>query len=100
VADRGYRQVARGIRNFEIGQDRVGKAAILAVVPQRALGFTGRAAGVVQRGDIVGAGKAARRGAACRFDRLQEIGAVVGRAECEDGLQTRGFGGEFAATVR
>ena len=66
---------------------------------QRALGFAGRAAGVVQRGDIVRAGEIARGGAACALDRLQQIGAVIGRAEREDGFQARCPGGEFAAAV-
>src|SRR4029079_19796886 len=87
------------VMSKKTAESRVDKPAIFAVVLQRALGFAGRAAGVVERGDIVGAGEAARRGAACRFDRLQEIRAVVGTAEGEDGLQPRGFGGEFAATV-
>ena len=99
MADRRHRQVARGIRNFEIGQDRVGETAILAVMAQRALGFAGRAAGVVQRGDIVRAGEAARGGAAGRLDRLQQVGAVIGRAEREDGFQARCPGGEFAAAI-
>ena len=99
VADRRHRQIARGIRNFEIGQDRVGPTAILTVMAQRALGFAGRATGVVQRGDIVRTGEAAGGGAAGRFDRLQEIDAVIGRTEREDGFQTRGPRGEFAAAI-
>ena len=66
---------------------------------QRALGFAGRAAGVIERGDIVRAGEIARRGAAGRLDRLQQIGAVIGGAEREDGFQARCPGGEFAAAI-
>ena len=99
MADRRHRQIARVIRNFEIGQDRVGETALLAVMAQRALGFAGRAAGVVQRGDIVRAGEIACGGAACALDRLQQVGAVIGRAEREDGFQARCPGGEFAAAV-
>ena len=62
MADRRDREIARRIRNFEVGEDRGGEAAIFAVVAQRALGFAGRAAGVIQRRDIVGAGEAARAG--------------------------------------
>ena len=99
VADRRHRQIARGVRNFEIGQDRGGETAMLAVVAQRALGFAGRAAGVVQRGDIVGPGEAARRGAAGGLDRLQQVDAVIGRPERENGFQARGARREFAAAI-
>jgi hypothetical protein len=71
MADRRHRQVTRRVRNFEVGQDRIGEAAIFAVMAQRALGFAGRAAGVIERGDIVRPAKLARRGAAGGLDRLQ-----------------------------
>ena len=66
MADRRHREIARRVRNFEIGQDRIGEAAIFAVIAQRALGFAGGAAGVIERCDIVGAGERARRRAGRR----------------------------------
>ena len=73
MADRRHREIARRLGNFEIGQDRAGEAAIFAVMAQRALGFAGGAAGVIQRGDIVGAGQTAR-GGACRPPRSPAAG--------------------------
>ena len=99
MADRRHRQIAWRVRNFEVGEDRTGKAANFAVMAQRALGFAGGAAGIIEPGDIVEAGEAARRGAAGRLDRLQEIGAIIGRAEREDGFQIRGLGSELAAAI-
>src|SRR6266566_3448718 len=66
---------------------RIGEAAIFAVGAQSALGFSGGAAGVVQRRDVVGDGKAARCRAAGLADRGQKIGAIAGAAEREHGLQ-------------
>ncbi len=99
VADRRHREIARRFRNFEIGQDRAGKAAIFAVVTQCALRFAGRAAGVIQRRDIVGAGEAARASVAGGLDRLQQVDAVIGRAERKDGFHAERLGGEIAAAI-
>lgn len=99
VADRRHREVARRIRYFEIRQDRIGETAIFAVIAQRALGFSGDAAGVVQRRDIVGAGKASRVDGAGGFDRGQQIDAVTGRAEREHGIQAGCPGRELAAAI-
>jgi hypothetical protein len=43
---------------------------------QRALGFAGRAAGVIERRQIIGAGKTARRGTAGSLDGGEQIDAV------------------------
>ena len=99
MADRRHREIARRIRDLEIGEDRGGEAGILAVIAQRALGFAGGAAGVVQRREIVGPGEAARGGAAGGFDGLQEVDAVAGGPEREHRLEALGPGGELAAAV-
>ena len=82
VTDRRHCEIARRVGKFEIGQDRAGESAIFAMVTHRALGFAGRAAGVIERCDIVGAGERARRRVARGLDRLQQIDAVTrpGRA--------------------
>src|SRR5260370_34152414 len=60
MADRCDREIARCVGDFEVGERRVGEAAILAMSAQRAFGFPGRSAGVIQRRDIVGAGQTTR----------------------------------------
>ena len=72
---------------------------IFAVTAQRALGFAGRAAGVIERREIVGAGKTARRRTARGLDRGEQIDAVIGRPEREHGLQAGGSACEFAAAI-
>ena len=99
MADRRHREIARRLRNFEIGEDGAGEAAQFAVMAHGALGFAGRAAGVVQRGDVVWPGERARGGAAGGLDRREQVRAVRGRAEREHGLQAGGSGGELAAAV-
>jgi hypothetical protein len=99
MADRRHREIARRIRNFEVGEDRAGEAAILAMLAQRALGFAGGATGVVQRRDVVDTGEAARRDRAHRNHRGQKIDAVAGGAECEQAAQIGGPGGKLAAAI-
>ena len=70
------------------------------MVAQRALGFAGRAAGVVQRGEIVGAGEAQRAGVAFDLDRLQEVDAIVGRPHGEDRLELARLRGELEGDAR
>ncbi|MHC2709253.1 hypothetical protein ACVIQS_002114 [Bradyrhizobium diazoefficiens] len=77
MADRGDREIARIFRDFEVGEDRGGSPGIFAVLAQRALGFAGRAAGVVQRGEIVRAGEAMSAGMASDLDRLQQVDAIA-----------------------
>ena len=55
------------------------------MMAQRALGLAGGAAGIVQRGDVVRAGEAAWRGGPGGLDRLQQIDAVTGRTQGENG---------------
>ncbi|MBB4380225.1 hypothetical protein GGD61_004901 [Bradyrhizobium sp. SBR1B] len=73
MADRGDREVAGGVGDFEIGEDRGGCSGILAVIAQRALGFAGGAAGVVQRGEIIETGEALRAGVSRALDGRQQI---------------------------
>jgi len=87
VADRRHREIACAVRDFEIGEDGAGEAAILVVIAQCALGFAGGAAGVVQGREIVGARKIARAGVAGLLDHGQEIGAVGRGPQGEDGLE-------------
>ncbi|WGS20017.1 hypothetical protein MTX22_37915 [Bradyrhizobium sp. ISRA463] len=87
VADRRHGQIARRVGYLEVGEDRVGEAAIFAMMAQRALGFACCAAGVVQRRDVVGISEIARACAAGRLDRPQQVRAVARRAEREHGLE-------------
>jgi hypothetical protein len=99
VADRRHREIARAVGNFEVGQDCVGEAAILPMVAQRAFGFAGGAAGVIQRRDIVGAGETVRAGGARVIDRGKQVDAVIGRAKREDGFQAVRPGCEVAPAI-
>ena len=99
VADRRHREIARGIRDFEIGQRSVGPAAIFAMSAQHALGFSGGAAGVVQNREIVRRGKIARAGGAGGIDRGQQINPASGRTEREHGLQACGLGRQLPAAI-
>ena len=69
MADRGDREIARCVGDLEVGDDRAGSRGILAVIAQRALGFACRAAGVVQRGEIVETSEAPCAGMARALDR-------------------------------
>jgi hypothetical protein len=91
MADRRHGEIARAVGDLEIGEDGVGEAAIFAMGPQRALGFSGRAAGVIERGDVVGLREAARRGVTGLLDRGQQVDAVIGRSEREHGLDAGGL---------
>ena len=97
VADRPDREVARIVGNFEAGENRSGEIAQLAVMAERALGFAGRAAGVVERGDGVGVGEIARRHGAGRLRRCEQVAAVVGVLEREDRPQARRARGQLGA---
>ena len=66
---------------------------------QRAFGLSRGAAGVIQYRDIVGAGEATRRRGAHGHDPGQQIDAVAGGAEREDGAQAGCLGGEIAAAI-
>ncbi len=99
VADRRHREIARVIGNFEVGQDRVGEAAVFPMIAQRAFGFSGGAARVIQRRDIVGTGKTMRAGSARVIDRGKQIDAVIGGAEREDGFQAGRPGCEVAPAI-
>ncbi|MGY4466660.1 hypothetical protein ACVWWK_002342 [Bradyrhizobium sp. LB9.1b] len=99
MADRSDRQIARRLWNFEVGEDRTCRPAVLAMIAQRALGFSGRPAGVVQCREIVGAGEAQRGGVAFDLDRLQQVDAIVGRSHGEDRLELPRLCGELAAAL-
>ncbi len=75
------------------------KPADLAVGAQRAFGFPGRAAGVIQYRDIVGTSQATRRRGAHGHDPGQQIDAVAGGAEREDRAQVGCPGGEITAAI-
>src|SRR6185437_11727996 len=98
-ADRRDREIARSLGDLEIGEDRIGEAAIFAMMAQRALGSSRGAAGVVQRRDIVRAGEAARGGAAAALDRGEQIGAVTCGPDREHGLQALRPRRKLAAAV-
>ena len=66
---------------------------------QRALGFASGAAGIVEAGDVVGAGERARCRMAGGLDRSLQVDAVIGGTECENGFEARGFGREIAAAI-
>src|SRR6476620_700551 len=65
----------------------VGSTFVFAVLAQRALGLAGRAAGGIQRGEIVETCQTLRARMSCALDRRQEIDAVTGRSHGEDRFQ-------------
>src|SRR5215470_10005084 len=92
-------EITCGLRDFEIGQDGGGEAAIFAVGAQRALGFARGAAGVVQCGHVAGAGKIFCGRASVCFDRGEQVDAVGRGSEREHGLHAVRTAREIAAAV-
>ena len=67
------------------------------MVAQRALGFAGRAAGVVEDGDGVGVGEVAHGDGAGGFRRREQVAAIIGVFEREHRPQSRRARGKLGA---